>query len=440
MTTPLRDGGRRNAAFYPVGLRLEGLRVVVAGGGRVGARKVRRLVDYGADVLVVSPEAVEPIGELARAGRIRWERRRAEPRDLEGAVLVFAATDDPAANAALAAEARARGIPVNRADDPLDCGFIVPAVVECGGGRVAADAVDSVDAVDGMAGADGADRVGGMAGADRAGGAGGDAATDRGSDAGDGVGVVSVAVFTGGVAPSLAKWAAGRIRAELGAEFGAVGGLLAQVRPEVLALAVTQPRRAQIMEAVMASGAPEMAASGDAAGALARARRWWRPWRRGRGGVAGGGKWANCLCGLATPSRSMDTRPRGFAAQPVRSSTFRACGMNRKSSGKPTADRTPNPPRRSWLKPPSFRFMLLPAERRGRELRSSPFVLLPAERARDVAGGAGSAATGTPGTRQPTNPPQRGGGHRQRTASQSKTYFGSYSTRCRSSNASNSAR
>jgi siroheme synthase (precorrin-2 oxidase/ferrochelatase) len=285
MTTPPRTGGRPNAAFYPVGLRLEGLRVVVAGGGRVGARKVRRLVDYGADVLVVSPEAVEPIGELARAGRIRWERRRAEPRDLEGAVLVFAATDDPAANAALAAESRARGIPVNRADDPLDCGFIVPAVVECGGGRVGGvdmvDAVDGVDGMDGMAGADGADRLGGMAGADRAGGAGGDAAAVRRSDAEDGVGVVSVAVFTGGVAPLLAKWAAGRIRAELGAEFRAVGALLAQVRREVLALAVTQPRRAQIMEAVMASGAPEMAASGDAAGALARAR-------AGVDGMAGG--------------------------------------------------------------------------------------------------------------------------------------------------------
>ena len=244
MTRPRRNGG-----FYPMGMRLEGLRVVVAGGGRVGARKVRRLVGHGAVVVVVSPDAVAPIPDWARAGRIRWERRRAEPRDLEGAALLFAATDDPDANAALAAGARARGIPVNRADDPADCDFIVPAVA-CGG----ADQDATGDEEDGG----GAPRTGGAVEAD-------------GGDNPD-AGVVSVAVFTGGVAPSLASWAAGRIRAELGAEFDAVGGLLARVRAEVLALDIPQARRARIMDAVIASAAPAMAASGDADRALALAR------------------------------------------------------------------------------------------------------------------------------------------------------------------------
>ena len=238
----------RNGGFYPMGLRLEGRRVVVAGGGRVGARKVRRLVEHGAAVLVVSPDAVAPIPDWARAGRIRWERRRAEPRDLEGAALLFAATDDPDANAALAANARARGILVNRADDPADCDFIVPAMA-CGGAN--RDATEGDEAGLGAESTDGA--VADPGEADRA-------------------GAVSVAVFTGGVAPSLAKWAAGRIRGELGGEFDAVGSLLARVRREVLALDVPQARRAQIMDAVIASGAPEMAASGDADGALARAR------------------------------------------------------------------------------------------------------------------------------------------------------------------------
>jgi len=42
------------------------------------------------------------------------------------------ATDDPAVNAAVAADATAAGIWVNSADDPANCSFILPAVARRG--------------------------------------------------------------------------------------------------------------------------------------------------------------------------------------------------------------------------------------------------------------------------------------------------------------------
>ncbi|MYW03315.1 NAD(P)-dependent oxidoreductase, partial [Streptomyces sp. SID3343] len=42
---------------YPAGLRLEGRRVVVVGAGTVAQRRLPALLDAGADVLVVAPEA-----------------------------------------------------------------------------------------------------------------------------------------------------------------------------------------------------------------------------------------------------------------------------------------------------------------------------------------------------------------------------------------------
>jgi len=107
------------SAPFPMLLVLEDRPVLVAGGGPVAARKVRHLRAAGARVRLVSPEVVAAIEDLAGAGALTWERRRARPEDVAAdpaPVLVFACTSDPEANAALHDAARARGVPCNRAD------------------------------------------------------------------------------------------------------------------------------------------------------------------------------------------------------------------------------------------------------------------------------------------------------------------------------------
>src|SRR5207247_2229141 len=92
---------------YLLGLRLEGRRVVVVGGGAVASRRVPALLDAGADVLLVSPKVAASLEDLAAAGRIRWEPRGYRPGDCDGAWLVCACTDDPAVHAAAPATAAA---------------------------------------------------------------------------------------------------------------------------------------------------------------------------------------------------------------------------------------------------------------------------------------------------------------------------------------------
>jgi uroporphyrin-III C-methyltransferase / precorrin-2 dehydrogenase / sirohydrochlorin ferrochelatase len=106
-----------SAAAYLLGVRLEGRRVLVAGGGRVAGRRVPPLVQAGADVVVVSPSVTAALEGLAAAGQIRWQRRRFEAGDCGGAWLVHACTSEPAANAAVAAEAEALRVWCVRADD-----------------------------------------------------------------------------------------------------------------------------------------------------------------------------------------------------------------------------------------------------------------------------------------------------------------------------------
>jgi uroporphyrin-III C-methyltransferase len=118
----------RGTAVYPVGLRLTGRRVVVVGGGQVAHRRVAGLLEAGAEVTVVSPEVTPALEALVAPGSLVWIRRRYEPGDLDGAWYAVAATDDPAVNAAVVAEADRSRIFCARADDRRESSVWTPAI------------------------------------------------------------------------------------------------------------------------------------------------------------------------------------------------------------------------------------------------------------------------------------------------------------------------
>ncbi len=120
-------------ALYPIFIEARGRRVLVIGGGNVGAEKVRGLLNAEAHITVVSPTLLAELEEHREAGRIRHIAREYRESDLDdGYEWIMVATDDGAINAEVAAATRKRGIWVNAADDPRNCDFILPAVVRKG--------------------------------------------------------------------------------------------------------------------------------------------------------------------------------------------------------------------------------------------------------------------------------------------------------------------
>ncbi len=118
--------------LYPMMANLQGRDVLVVGGGGVATRKVKTLAGTGADIRVVSPAITEELQALADAGKITVIRRDFSESDLEGAAIVFAATDDPDLNARVSRQARTRNIPVNDIIHPELCSFFVPSHVRRG--------------------------------------------------------------------------------------------------------------------------------------------------------------------------------------------------------------------------------------------------------------------------------------------------------------------
>jgi len=118
-------------------LELVGRQTVVVGGGAVAARKVTALLAAGARVQVVAPRLVDEL--LARAVRaeLEWVCREYAAGDLDGAALVFAATDSAEVNCRVASEAAQRGTWCNVASPPEAGNCHLLATVELTGVTIA---------------------------------------------------------------------------------------------------------------------------------------------------------------------------------------------------------------------------------------------------------------------------------------------------------------
>ena len=167
-------------SFYPVYLNLQDKPVLVVGAGEIAVQKITALLDAGAQVHVVAPEADPTMEHLAREKKIDLSRRGYRPSDMDGVRLVIAATDDTTLQPQIAEEARRRGLWVNVVDVPSLCDFIAPAIVRRGD--------------------------------------------------------VQIAVSTGGAAPALSKYLRQKLEAWLGPEYEQFAALVKHLRPDILKL------------------------------------------------------------------------------------------------------------------------------------------------------------------------------------------------------------
>ncbi len=119
-------------AYYPIFTDLNGRRCVVIGGGLVAQRKVTTLLQYGAKITVISPEATQRLKRYARQGKIAYRPRRFVPSDLRGAWLVYAATDDHRTNEVIYRTAAKQRIFTNVVDQTPLCSFIAPSIFKRG--------------------------------------------------------------------------------------------------------------------------------------------------------------------------------------------------------------------------------------------------------------------------------------------------------------------
>lgn len=124
-------------SLFPIFLKLAARPCVVIGAGHLAESKIESLQAANARITVIAPEASERIRNLAAAGEIEFHQRPYVDGDLTGSFLVVAATNVPAVNRSVFAEATAKGVLCNAVDDPPFCDFYFPSVVRRGDLQIA---------------------------------------------------------------------------------------------------------------------------------------------------------------------------------------------------------------------------------------------------------------------------------------------------------------
>jgi uroporphyrin-III C-methyltransferase len=124
-------------SLLPIFLKLDGRRCLLVGAGNVALTKIDSLLSTGLKLSVVAPEARPEIRQLALEGKLEWIQRAFAPADLDGNLLVIAATDSPEVNTLVHAGAVERGILCNSVDDIPNCDFYFGSVVNRGDLQIA---------------------------------------------------------------------------------------------------------------------------------------------------------------------------------------------------------------------------------------------------------------------------------------------------------------
>lgn len=123
-----QNAGIANMNRFPLCINLENKSFVVVGSGRIAMRKLAAIRQFTDKIKIITKE---PIKEDLYDG-IEIERKTFDEDDLEGADFVITATGSRERDEAIVASCKAKGIPVNAADDREECDFFLPGIIKRG--------------------------------------------------------------------------------------------------------------------------------------------------------------------------------------------------------------------------------------------------------------------------------------------------------------------
>lgn len=119
--------------FLPININIEGRRILIIGGGRVGLHKATILSRYTSEATVISPEFREGFDALP----FTLVQKKYAPSDLDGAFMVYICTENHLLNEQIKHDAEERHVLASVCDAPALCDFTSPAIHSADGITIA---------------------------------------------------------------------------------------------------------------------------------------------------------------------------------------------------------------------------------------------------------------------------------------------------------------
>lgn len=119
---------------FPLFFSMVGKRILIVGGGKVAQRRIKILLEFGADITVISKNASDYILNLAENGKIRLKLAAIDEKDINsGYFITIAATDDDELNEKVGIWSKNCDVLANVASDRRLNDFFFPAIFKGSG-------------------------------------------------------------------------------------------------------------------------------------------------------------------------------------------------------------------------------------------------------------------------------------------------------------------
>ena len=121
--------------WFPLFINLENKKVLVIGGGKVAAKKIEKILEYGADITVVTENVVEEkllkLENIKIQNNQKIENNKAKIEKLvKGYFLVIAATDNEELNENIANVCDSNGMLINNVSSKIKMNAMFGGIVK----------------------------------------------------------------------------------------------------------------------------------------------------------------------------------------------------------------------------------------------------------------------------------------------------------------------
>jgi precorrin-2 dehydrogenase/sirohydrochlorin ferrochelatase len=110
--------------FMPIAIDVKGKKILIIGGGAVAWHKVESLIKYTDQIEIIGKEVSQQIKQSG----LNYIEKEYEKSDLDGSLIVYAATNIRELNQQIKDDAHSLNLLVNVVDNPAECDFVSPAI------------------------------------------------------------------------------------------------------------------------------------------------------------------------------------------------------------------------------------------------------------------------------------------------------------------------
>lgn len=117
-------------AYFPAFIKLDDLKILVIGGGKIAGSKLEHLLDFTNNIKIISPDINDKIKSLIKKNDLEYQDRTYKEGDLKNIDIVIVAIDNILLQKEIYKQSKIYNCMCNSVDSTEYCDFIFPSYIK----------------------------------------------------------------------------------------------------------------------------------------------------------------------------------------------------------------------------------------------------------------------------------------------------------------------